>query len=304
MEFSKMIRVGIVHGAQAFYPELAAYRDFLTADSDFVVRDYESLKEADPNSDVILLFCGLFPFWKASRSKVIAEYHSLSTGRLPVLKNLLKRLLNIRGDHYLFLNEKVREHLFFSPTVSHDVRGMGFHKALVEKNLNARKIFDFVYSGSTNRAGVHDAILKIASMGCTVAVVGNSEKDTLQFKGPWSRNVELFGRVDIDRSYEIMASARYGINYTIDKYPYYLQDSTKVIEYCALGLGVVTNRYEWVDHFERRVGGKFLSFEGLSSKAAVDGFDFRAGDVDQYSWDSVLRASNIKETVRRLSHRP
>ena len=94
-----------------------------------------------------------------------------------------------------------------------------------------------------------------------------------------------------------MASAKFGLNFTPDTFPFNIQDSTKVIEYCALGLGVVTNRYEWVDEFEERIEAKFLSFEAVDSCESVLSFNFEQGDIEKYSWENVISKSNLMSFI-------
>ena len=158
--------------------------------------------------------------------------------------------------------------------------------------MGVKKEFDFVYCGAVGRVGVKEAISKIASLGFRFAVVGNTEKEG-RVLSCVSKNTHCFGKVSLKRSYEIMASAKYGLNFTPGIFPFNIQDSTKVIEYCALGLDVVTNRYKWVDEFEEKIGAKFLSFEAVDSYESVSSFNFKQGDIEIYSWDNVISKADL-----------
>jgi glycosyltransferase involved in cell wall biosynthesis len=288
----KPIKIGLIKNNKSFSPEIEGYLDFFKSISQVQTVVYSDFKKADENSDIVFIFFGFIPFWVKHKSLVIAEYASLSVGRFSLLKNILKRLLNIRGEYYIFLNEDVRKNLFFSSRVPHSLRGMGFVEGNYEQSSNVKKEYDFVYCGSVDRSGVIEAILKIESLGFRIAVVGNSE-EVGEVLCNMSKNICCFGKTSLKRSYEIMASARYGLNFTPDIFPYNIQDSTKVIEYCALGLDVVTNRYKWVDEFEERIGAKFLSFEALDSYESVSNFNFQRGDIKNYSWDKVIPKTEL-----------
>src|SRR5690606_15757195 len=131
----------------------------------------------------------------------------------------------------IFLNDVVRAKFFFSRKVPHSLRGMGFFKS--DSKSHGNKEFDVIYCGSY-RSGVMDHILRLADMGLRVAVVGfdcHLEHN----------NIVSFGKVSPLETGEFMRRARWGLNYTPDRFPLNIQDSTKVIEYCAAGLGVITN---------------------------------------------------------------
>ena len=296
---STPIAIGLIKSEKAFSPEIEGYSKYFQSSMGMKVKVFSSFQEADANSDIVIVFFGFIPFWTRHKSIVIAEYHSLSVGKLSFIKNLLKRLLNIRGEHYIFLNETVRKKLFFSNRLSYSYRGMGFDAEECVLSADAEKKYDFVYSGVVGRSGVIDAISRIESLGFNIAVVGNTEKEGLVLSGI-SKNIICFGKVPLKKSYEIMASAKYGLNYTPDDFPLNIQDSTKVIEYCALGLGVVTNRYEWVNDFEKKIGARFLSLENVNDSDSVYGFEFKRGEIEQYSWKKVIEKSDVKKFIYSL----
>jgi glycosyltransferase involved in cell wall biosynthesis len=298
----KPIKIGLIKNNKSFSPEIEGYLDFFKSISQVQAGVFSDFKKADESSDIVIIFFGFIPFWVKHKSLVIAEYASLSVGRFSWIKNILKRLLNIRGEYYIFLNEDVRKNLFFSSKVPHSLRGMGFVKDNCEQSLDVKKKYDFVYCGSVDRSGVIKAILKIESLGFLVAVVGNAEKEG-EILNRISKNIDCFGKTSLKKSYQIMASARYGLNFTPDIFPYNIQDSTKLIEYCALGLNVVSNRYKWVDEFEERIGAKFMDLESVESYESVLNFNFRQGNVKNYSWNKVIPKSDLMNFIEGASGR-
>lgn len=262
----------------AFLPEAYAYRDYfqgLGYFCEFVEKGSEDVL----SYDAVVLFHGFHPFWKKYPRFIIGEYHSLSTGRLCRAKDFLKRLLNVRSDFYIFLNESVRARMWHSQALPHAIRGMGFDKKQLALYKNEQKLYDVVYSGSF-RKGVIEKVEYLASLGLKVAVVGFSYHAD-------NPNIKNFGRVSPKESWRIITQARVGLNYTPDIFPLNIQDSTKVIEYCGAGLGVITNRYIWIDNFERKRNGRFLDYSSIKSLEDVKGFEFIVPDVSDLSWDKL-----------------
>ncbi|MFH4557757.1 hypothetical protein [Vibrio diabolicus] len=296
-----MIRIGLVRSNNAFLPENIAYKKYFESKVGYQVREFNTVEDADKNTDIIIFHCGFFPFWKKVESPLLMEYHSLSTTRYPKIKNILKRILNKKGSGYIFLSNVVRKGFFFSKKTNYRIRGMGYDETVIHKNLFREKQFDFIYMGTTSRSGVKETIIKLASLGFTVAIVGNSRGEEEFYKGDLSDKVTCFGKMKQDEALSIAATCRYGLNYTPDIYPLNIQDSTKVIEYCALGLNVVTNYYPWVKEFELKNGANFLDLEALlNNPRIVENFAFCSGNISEYSWTNVLDSADIEGLIKKV----
>lgn len=283
--------IAIEKSEKAFLPEAYAYRDYFRQNGYICEFVSKNSKEA-LDFDALVLFHGFHPFWKKYPKFVISDYNSLSTGRFNRLKNLTKRILNVRGDLYIFLNEDVRKHMFFTSRINYIVRNMGYSSDLTE-TYSSEKKFDVIYSGSY-RPGLTHQIDKLANLGLKIAVVGFDYKSE-------NSNVVSFGRVEPSKAINLIAQSKYGLNYTPNVFPLNVQDSTKVIEYCAAGLGVITNRYKWINDFEQSTQSKFLSLENIRTLEDVINFDYKSAPVSKLSWSSVLETSNILTKIREIS---
>lgn len=280
----KIKSVAIEVTDKAFLPEAYAYRDFFVQNG----LDCNFVSKGDPHLldyDCVLLFHGFHPFWKRYPKFVIGEYHSLSTGRLNRVKDLIKRALNVRSDLYVFLNEEVRRGLWFSNNINYITRAMGYSKKDFDRFRNEKKKFDLVYCGSY-REGLSEVLIRLAGLGMKIAVVGPD----IDFQ---NELITSFGRVDPSEARRIISQATHGLNYTPDVFPLNIQDSTKVIEYCAAGLGVITNRYSWVNNFELVQGARFLTLDDVRSIKDVETFDFCVPDVSDLEWDSIIGRSGL-----------
>ena len=239
---------------KSFLPESYAYRDYFRNQGyqcEFIKKGSSEVL----NYDAVILFHGFHPFWKKYPNFIIGEYHSLSTGSYSRFKDLFKRIFNIRADVYVFLNEEVRKYMLFSKNCNYITRSMGYSGSDFNEFKSEKICFDIVYCGSF-RKGLFEEIKKLADMGLLIAMVGPEE--SLEHD-----NITSFGRKDPKEARKIISRAKYGLNYTPDIFPLNIQDSTKVIEYCAAGLGVITNRYYWVDKFEKERNAAFLNLDEI-----------------------------------------
>src|SRR5690606_39806502 len=110
----KLIKLGIVHSYDSFYPETKAYLKYMTnINSNIKIEIFPNVEAADVNSDIIIYYGGYLPFYKKIKSKLIIEYHSLSTGSYPRIKNFIKRRFSVKAHAYIFLNENVKTELGF-----------------------------------------------------------------------------------------------------------------------------------------------------------------------------------------------
>ncbi|MDW1925166.1 MULTISPECIES: hypothetical protein [Vibrio] len=242
-----MKSIYIYANAKAFHPETEAYKKYLHKRG-ISVSSGNDLNEAEKH-DAIIVYFGFIPFWKfrkIHRSKIIGEYHSLSTGRFPRMKNILKRILNVKCSKYIFLNEFVRKGYFFSNSCNYIYRPMGYDSDLIVHGMGKEYQYDFVYCGSLNRTGVIDIINRLTDLGYSILIIGNTKEEQKKIYSPLA---EFAGKVGREECYRLMALARIGLNYTPDIYPYFMQDSTKVKEYLGAGLIVATNSYHWVNNF-------------------------------------------------------
>lgn len=275
----------------SFLPESYAYRDYFRKHGykcNFVEKGSKEALEYD----AILLFHGFHPFWNKYPQFVISEYHSLSTGKFNRFKDFLKRVVNVRGQLYIFLNEDVREKLWFSRKTNYITRRMGFSPKLVNES-SSKKEFDIIYCGSY-REGVLAQIYRLAELGLVIALVGFDHQ-------PTHYNVKCFGKVSTEQAMKLIGKSKIGLNYTPDIFPYNIQDSTKVIEYCALNLGVITNRYKWIDEFEKNINAKFLNIDDIESRDDIITFDFNTPNISFLTWSAILDSSNILEKIRNLT---
>lgn len=293
-----VVRVGVGLKSTAYTPEAYAYAKYLKGKGISVQLANE--KDLNGNNDVNIFFMGVRPCWQPAPGKAleIHEYHSLSTGRLPKIKDMIKVNLNRKPVGRVFLNEVVRNKLNFSDEVPYIYRDMGVDKGFFNAIENNKYSYDIVYSGSiSGRVGLLDKLESLSRIGFKLLVIGEVSMDIInRFKG--NENIELVGRVERSLLPELYKSCRAGLNYTPDIYPFNIQTSTKVLEYYSSGLKVISNSYEWINSFVKKNNFKYVllnevnRFEDLS----LDRVDF-SEKMKEYSWERILDKSGLHELI-------
>ena len=160
-----------------------------------------------------------------------------------------------------------------------------------ETDLNAE--FDLVYLGEMSRLAPFMPLLQsIHDANRTLLLVGDVP-DNLRSKLP--PTVSCTGRVPHAQVPHHLLRARFGLNLVSNVAPYHQQTSTKLLEYCAVGLPVVSNNYAWVRNFAAHVEGNFHLLNDdaetwvFSFGEALDAFPYRVPNVQSLVWPTLLR---------------
>lgn len=283
--------IGIALSQNAYTPEAFAYERHLSSNGHQVY--LLSPNEVRSDLDISIDFCGICTKKpRGEKTLKIHEYSSLSTPPFAVGKNRLKRLISEMPAGRIFLNDFVKHELGFMDSVPYLLRDMGVDRELFAKPPT-HPDFDLLYCGSTaGRAGLEKELDRLARLGLKILIVGDTREEFRnKFKG--NSKIEFSGRLSRAELPSVFRRARSGLNFTPDIYPFNKQTSTKVIEYCAAGLGVVTNRYNWVESFAKDRNGNFLWLEDLTTREEFDSFLFCETGVEHLEWNSLLANAKL-----------
>lgn len=301
-----MTRLLFQRTPSAYLPEIPAYLEYLS-DSLPTVQAYDSCALGSDacyaDFDVVWRFMGLdiLPYKCAKNLFSVHEYGSASTGAFPKLKNRAKRILNRNPHQRIFLNKYVESQFsFVCSDIPHFYRDMGV-SSMFFANLHSvpRHEYDFVFSGSLYR---HEIILKTLhhmaseSPKSRFLVIGEIKSDdakSLMSKG----NVECTGRVSYESVPNLLRLCRYGLNIMPNDYPFNKQTATKVLEYFAAGLPVVSTRYEWIEDFLTQRSGRCYWLVPEEFTAAtlkmIDDAKLEAVAVEDLNWNNVIKDSGV-----------
>ena len=292
------MKIGIEKKINSYTPEAFAYQKFLQK------RGHEVFicekQELDNDGfDVSLYFMGVdfFNKNKSRKSKVIHEYHSLSTPSFAKIKNFVKRKCNSIPDARIFLNDIVRNEFNFSDNKNYINRDMGVDKCFFESPA-AEKEYNIVYSGSlSGRSGLIECILKLSKRN-KLLLIGNVSDDIFTLIKN-NKNIIMTGRLSRDLIPELYQKSIFGLNYTPDIYPFNIQTSTKTLEYAASGIGILSNRYRWISEFDR---DNEVSIDWLDESDFVELNGGKNSVVDRnkyekYEWNNLLIESDFASII-------
>ncbi len=290
-----------LRGRNAYLPEIPAYISYLEkAFPDVKAHDSDALTDYDlKDFDIIWRFMGMD--MKGEGRYVVHEYNSLSARPFPRAKNLIKSTLNRRPDRRVFLNDAVRNGFFFNDNVPYSLRDMGIAPGFFEQST--KKEYDFVYAGSIHRGREVLCMLEHFSSPAqtgNLLIIGSVNAEILERYKP-CKNITFTGPVPHGEVPALMSKVRYGLNLIPNRYPFTLQTVTKVLEYCALEMPVVSMRYNWIANFMLRSSGSAFwldpDFKNLTLEA-VESFDSKVPSVEEFEWNKVIKSSGVFDFLR------
>ncbi|SHK32778.1 hypothetical protein SAMN02745227_02057 [Anaerobranca californiensis DSM 14826] len=301
-----MIKILFIRSQNAFLPEIDAYLNYFNNTKEFKAFDSSKLKDYKLEEfDIIWEFKGFGGVKKNKNQILIHEYASLSTGKFPTIKNFIKSKFNPKPDLRVFLNENVKEGFKFNDSVDYCYRNMGIDERFISQ-IEVDKEYDFVYVGSICKGREMDKFLKVFTEkdNGTLCLVGNVE-DEIYSEYKNYGNLIFAGKVPYSEVPKIASKAVYGINFIPDKYPFNIQTSTKLLEYLALGLKVVTTDYKWVRQFEEKHNCSFykLDYNNLIfDKNNIQKHKFFSKfKAEEFLWDKIIEKSGISNKLIQAS---
>jgi glycosyltransferase involved in cell wall biosynthesis len=290
--------IHFVRNGPAYLPELDAYQDFIeSCGHDAIV--HQDASTIWDNAEVIWWMCGRVSWQQAFRFRRafhVHEYASASVPPHPWMKDQIKRLTHPKPDFIIYQNSWVKEQLspyFYDVTFAY--RDMGVADSFLQAGLQktAPPRFDLVYLGEMGRLepfmpllhAIHDAGRKLLLIGEIPPYID----------AQLPPSVFTTGRVSHDQVPSLLRHARYGLNLVSNTRPYNQQTSTKLVEYCAVGLPVVSNDYEWVRWFANKYQAQFHLLKNdpaswiSSFGEALDAFPYVIPDVSDLRWQTILK---------------
>jgi glycosyltransferase involved in cell wall biosynthesis len=259
--------VHFVHGGSAYLPELAAYRTELTR------RGHEVHVHSQPatvpdSAEVVWWICGRVSrshSRRLARSQHVHEYASASVAPMAWLKDRIKEFTHPRPQHRVFQSEWLRQRMALTDTVPFSLRDMGVPAHFLTAQAQGEPEFDLVYLGEMSRLMQFvPALQAIDEAGLRLLLIGQIPPELQTVIAPL-RHVHSIGRIPQDDVPAQLLRARAGLNLVPDVLPLSAQTSTKMLEYLAVGLPVVSNRSAWAEHMATEHPGRVRWLIALSS---------------------------------------
>lgn len=264
--------IHFIHRGDAYLPELAAYAAFLQSRG-HAGQVHRHLDSVPQDAQVLWWMCGRVAPAEAQRFPSAVQVHEYASASVPPLawiKDCAKRWRQPRPHYRIFQNDWVRARLDPGDGVPWELRDMGIDPAgfapmrrdaavpaPMAPAAPSSRPHDFVYLGEMGRLRHFLPLFDgLARAGRSVLLVGDLPAD-LRERLLRTGRVTATGRVAHAEVPGWLRQARWGLNLVPARAPYDRQTSTKLLEYCAAGLPVVSTDYAWVRGFERRHGARF-----------------------------------------------
>ena len=289
--------IHFVRNGPAYLPEIDAYVDFITSHGHQALV-HPSSDSVPLNAQVVWWMCGRVSSSEARRLRNAFHIHEYASASAPPhawLKDQVKHWTQPKPDYRLFQNGWVRERMGFNDGVPFALRDMGVAQAFLDAAAPARLTpheFDLVYLGEMNRLLPFVPLLQsIHEAGRTLLLIGDVPDD---LRAQLPASVTCVGRVPHAEVPQQLRRARLGLNLVSNTEPYNQQTSTKLLEYCAVGLPVVSNDYAWVRYFAAHYQGNLHELRDDPSTwqpsfgEALEAYPYVVPDVRALAWPQLL----------------
>lgn len=262
--------VHFVHTGNAYLPELTAYREALTKRG-HTVHVHHDPASVPEQADVVWWICGRVSrqhTQRLARSQHVHEYASASVGPWAWLKDRIKQFSHPRPKHRIFQSEWVRQRMGLSDAVPYSLRDMGVPAHFLTALTVAPDPVDLVYLGEMSRLMQFVPALKaIDQAGLRLLLVGEIPPD-LQSVIDRLKYVRTTGRIAQDEVPAQLLRAHAGLNLVPNVLPLSAQTSTKLLEYLAVGLPVISAPSAWAEQAAAEHPGRIQVMTELNSPAA------------------------------------
>lgn len=285
------MKIAFVNSGKSYLPEIKAYIDYLNKRGYSAMEVYSDQKEVIEKFDIVWKFMGLDMKRDNKNQFYIHEYCSLSVGKFSKQKDLLKKYLNRKPAGRIFLNEELYQRMNFKDNLPFLKRDMGISQSFY--TTQDKKDYDFIYFGDTSNSRKLNFLLnnfKTQNKDQNIILIGTISNELYRnFKN--TDNIIFTGKLSHEDVPAVASKAVYGINYVPDIFPFNIQTSTKLLEYCALGLKIITTNYNWVNQFEESRGARFLKVEEdlkNFTRDRIEKFDFHTPNVEDLKWENIF----------------
>lgn len=298
------MEVDFVHGGAAYLPELIAYKSFL-AQLGHIGRVHRSWQTVPQSATIVWWMCGRVSESVAQKFPSAVHVHEYASASVPPLawcKDWLKGLTQATPDYRLFQNNWIRERIGFNDDIPFEYRDMGVDARFFNRGSIPDREFDGVYLGDMSRLLLFEtAVDAFLANGSSLLLIGELPKK-IEIKYCHHRKVKITGRVAHELVPELLRRCKFGLNLVPLRTPYTYQTSTKLLEYCAADMPVITTDYLWVRKFELLHNARFGYLPNTADRSKLQKafqcfleghFEYRVPVVDKLEWQVILSKLHI-----------
>jgi glycosyltransferase involved in cell wall biosynthesis len=289
--------IAFIHSNASFLPEIKAYHRFFSQyNIQCVSAPFSQANQI--RADVLWYIMG-FSLQKNRNVVTIHEYTSASAPPYAGMKDTAKKWLQPKPDYRIFLNPYVRGQVSPDDQVPFGYRDMAVDFSIFYRQPESAVVYDFIYTGNLHRSRHINQLLECFASGTMrkhSLLIISKNYEALARKYAGADNIYFKGPVPQEAVCTYLNQAAFAINYMPDREPYNQQTSTKLLEYAACGIPVVTTSYPWINQFMERHGGAYFFLDKDLDNftwEAVHAFAFRQPDLIGYDWETQIRRSGV-----------
>lgn len=297
-----MKNILIIKKEKAYLPEAEAYKDFLE-ENNYNVKIIKNIdKEELKWADIIWNFMGLDINRIKYKKKhfIIHDYRSLSSSKF---RDKLRKKINLKPNLRIFLNDVVKNGFDFQDDVININLDMGINVEFLNKKIIKKK-YKFVYCGAINKFREIDKVLKWFLKNYKnneeFLLIGEPSKEIInEFKD--NKNIKFTGKISYNKVPEYLKQGEFAICNIPNIYPYNEQTPTKLLEYIAMDLKIVTNETPWIKKFlEDHPNQKMYIYKKLDSlnRKDIELYDYKNIDMRKYTWDEKINEAKLLEAIK------
>lgn len=298
-----MKKIALIHRGTAYKPEALAYQTYFSR-LGFGVDILNSWpRPLRRQYDIEWHFTGMDLSEKSENRLVLHEYTCASNPPAAQLKNWVKTRINQQPHARIFGSRKVEEQFPFSDELPVFFRDAGVAPAFfVASPPQLSPTYDLVYCGTMDRVRQIDSFVTafIRQLPGRKLLMIGSVPPRFARKYQETPGIYFTGRIPYEQVPEYLKQARYGVNFIPPVPPLNTQRPLKLIEYCALGLKIITTDYPYVNQFEEQRQARFFKlkpdFSNLTWEA-LESFSYRTPEVTDLSWDAEIKRSGIEDFI-------
>lgn len=291
-----------IHENKAFLPALEGYANFFSR-YNIQCEVVTKKKAASFEKQVEWFFMGTDRSKKKEGVCKIHEYISPSVPPFRKVKDMYKTFFNSWPDFRIYKNEYVKNSFDFKDNIPFCYQDIGINPA--SHNIyNEEKEFDFIYIGDLSEKRKPelfiDRFTQKMTQAHTLLLVGKNY-DWLKKKYHAHTNILFRGPVPREEVITYISKSRFGINYIPDIEPFNRLTSTKLLEYAACGIPIISTDYTWVKQFQHQYGGNYFfilpDFSNFTWENII-GFKYSMPELGEWSWEKQLRKSGILQFLQ------
>jgi glycosyltransferase involved in cell wall biosynthesis len=291
------MNIAFIHPHKSFLPGIGAYCQYFSArgiKTEVCFPEHRNQISAD----VEWYFMGS-QIRRNKKALTIHEYASASTPPFEKAKDRLKKMINCKPDYRIFDSEYAQKQFGFLDQIPSGIRQSGVYASAWRGQDKPSATYDFIYVGSLEKERRLEKLFSAFSIGDlknrTLLILSKNYK-SLQVKFQDSTNIRFRGPVDPSEVYSAVRQAKYALNFVPNIRPFSEQPSSKLLDYAACEIPVVTTDYPWVRRFQAEFGGRYFFLNPDLSNfrwEPIAAFAYEFPRLDQWTWECQIRNSGI-----------